>query len=100
MYDLDDVTPHTDLERSSSPANSRDGSITPTPDEDVDTDEPLTPKKLPEGQYYKLEYCSIYFIHVHVHVVPCKTVVRVVFTAFLYRVHKYLYRGKLQRCDL
>ena len=34
--------------RPPSPAISRDGSVTPTP-EDIDTDEPLTPRKTAEG---------------------------------------------------
>ena len=39
----------TDTDRPPSPAMSRDGSVTPTP-EDLDTGEPLTPKKTPEGK--------------------------------------------------
>ena len=43
--------------RPPSPANSRDGSITPTPEEDIDLDEPLTPRKIAEGWIAFSKWC-------------------------------------------
>ena len=57
-----------DTDRSKSPTYSHDGSLTPTP-EDLDIDEPDTPKSTGEGMLaYTIPLQTLTYIHVQVHV--------------------------------